>query len=109
MNSPEIENKTAVAEETATRRDKIFCLLLNRRYNLIAIDAGFFCMSYVFNAVFFSIAADRPLESWLNRWPNFLIFLVTVIAGRFLSKVYRNVWRYPNVLPLHLRSVPSGR
>ena len=93
------------------RKEKLFCLLLNRRYNLIAIDAGFFCMCYVFNAVFFSIAADRSMESWLNLWPNFLIFLASVIAGRFLSKVYRNVWRYPNVrayLIMVLSDICSG-
>ena len=70
---------------------------LNRRVILVAIDAVCFALSYVFNAWFRSIAYEGTLEFWLKHWSNFVIFLSIVMVGRLAAKVYRNIWRYPNV------------
>ena len=68
-----------------------------RRLALCLIDIGCYLLAFLFNAVFSSIALDSALIKWFVRWPNAVIFLTIILSGRFLVKVYRNVWRYPNV------------
>ena len=71
--------------------------VVNRRVALLCIDILCFCAAYVFNALFRTIALDGTVTFWLNRLPNFLIFLIFLVVGRLVAKVYRNIWRYPNV------------
>lgn len=68
-----------------------------RRFFLILIDIGCFLGAYLCNALFCTIAELTTAEHWLSHWPNILILLAFVMMGRALTKVYRNVWRYPNV------------
>ncbi|MBQ1982417.1 MAG: polysaccharide biosynthesis protein, partial [Clostridia bacterium] len=68
-----------------------------RRIALVLIDIGCFLGAYIFNALFCTIAEVTRVEHWLTHWPNALILLAFIMAGRFVTKVYRNVWRYPNV------------
>ncbi len=70
---------------------------LNRRLGLILIDTGCFLLAYLINAVLQSIAFNMSMTRWLDKWPNVLILVVVLMLGRWLTKVYRNVWRYPNV------------
>ena len=72
-------------------------LYFSRRLGLILIDMGCFLLAYLINAILQSIAFERSVEDWLEKWPNVLILLTLLLAGRWLTKVYRNVWRYPNV------------
>ena len=103
MHSPENEKNmtaTSAAENTAetgatksiSRRRGV-----SRRFVLGMIDVLCFCLAYLFNAVFRTIASDLTLEFWLERWPNLLILLAFIMVGRIAANVYRNVWRYPNV------------
>ena len=68
-----------------------------RRIAVVLIDIGCFLAAYIFNAVFCTIAGLTSMEHWLTHWPNALVLLAFIMAGRFATKVYRNVWRYPNV------------
>ncbi len=68
-----------------------------RRFALVLIDIGCFLGAYLFNAIFCTWADLTTAEHWLSRWPNALILLVFILAGRMVTKVYLNVWRYPNV------------
>ena len=68
-----------------------------RRVALVLLDIGCFLGAYLFNAVFCTLVDLTSTEHWLSRWPNALILLGFILAGRMATKVYRNVWRYPNV------------
>ena len=68
-----------------------------RRFCLGVIDVICFLLAYVFNAVFHSLAASSALEDWLRLWPNALILITFIMIGRTVCRVYRNIWRYPNV------------
>ena len=68
-----------------------------RRVALVLLDIGCFLGAYLLNAVFGTLADLTSTEHWLSRWPNALILLGFILAGRMATKVYRNVWRYPNV------------
>ena len=68
-----------------------------RRVALVLLDIGCFLGAYLFNAVFCTLADLTSTEHWLSRWPNALILLGFILAGRMATKVYRNVWRYPYV------------
>ena len=70
---------------------------INRRVGLVLIDILCFVAAYMFNVCFRSIAMEINLAEFLFRWPNALILLAFILTGRLLTKVYRNVWRYPNV------------
>ncbi len=69
----------------------------HRRLILWVLDVILFLAAYLFNAVLHSFAADSDMEYWLSRWPNILILIGAILLGRFVTRVYRNVWRYPNV------------
>ncbi len=92
MNSHETESKSG--GKTASNRP---CLLRNRRLGLLLIDIGCFGLAYLFNAVFRSIASQISADFWLSHWLNAVILLFFIMVGRYVSRVYLNVWRYPNV------------
>ena len=108
MHSPENEKNmtaTAAAQSSSRRRG------VSRRFVLGMIDVLCFCLAYLFNAVFRTIASDLTPEFWLERWPNLLILLAFIMVGRIAANVYRNVWRYPNVrayLTLVVADICSG-
>ena len=91
MNSNQTEPTSG---QTAEPRRPIW---FSRRLWLILIDVGCFLGAYVFNAFFCALADTMEMETWLTLWPNALILLAFIMLGRWLTKVYRNVWRYPNV------------
>ena len=91
MNPHDTENKGGKAKLRS------FLTKERRRIALLLIDIGCFLAAYLFNAIFQSISHETPMERWLPLWPNALILLSFIMTGRFLSKVYHNVWRYPNV------------
>ncbi len=84
-------------EKSAAAARPIKGLLKNRRLGLILIDTGCFLVAYIVNAILQSIAFEMSLTSWLKKWPNVLILVSMLMLGRWVTKVYHNVWRYPNV------------
>ena len=117
MHSPENEKNmtaTAAAEnaaETAAALSSSRRRGMSRRVTLGLIDVLCFCLAYLFNALFRTIASDLTPEFWLERWPNLLILLAFIMVGRIAANVYRNVWRYPNVrayLSLVVADICSG-
>ena len=117
MHSPENEKNmtaTAAAEnaaETAAAQSSSRRRGVSRRFMLSMIDVLCFCLAYLFNALFRTIASDLTPEFWLERWPNLLILLAFIMVGRIAANVYRNVWRYPNVrayLTLVVADICSG-
>ena len=117
MHSPENEKNmtaTAAAEnaaETAAALSSSRRRGMSRRVTLGLIDVLCFCLAYLFNALFRTIASDLTPEFWLERWPNLLILLAFIMVGRIAANVYRNVWRYPNVrayLTLVVADICSG-
>jgi len=103
MNSTDTEKNTAVgaaagtASGNGTRRKHLPGGRVGRRLTLFLIDILCFCGAYVFNAWFRSVALEMSASSWLEKWPNLLVLIAFVMMGRLAAKVYRNVWRYPNV------------
>ena len=70
---------------------------LKRRFCLGLIDVLCFVLAYLFNALFKILAFALPPTELLRKWPNALILICIIMVGRLLTRVYRNVWRYPNV------------
>ena len=89
-NHPEETRGVSAAQPPKTPRR-------NRRLELILIDTFCFLLAYLTNAILQSIAFQAPLSQWLGKWPNLLILVTVLMLGRCITKVYRNVWRYPNV------------
>ena len=117
MRSPETENRSAV-NQTAETEGTSVCqekrrsgFYVNRRFLLGVIDVLCFCAAYMVNALFRSIVLEKDLGFWLDRWTNLLVLLFFVMGGRIVAKVYRNIWRYPNVrayLTLVISDMCSG-
>ena len=97
MNSNENLHTPDEKEATAAPRRANRFPGLKRRFCLGLIDVLCFVAAYAFNSMFLAIAFQIPVGELLLRWPNAVILIGFIMAGRLLTKVYRNVWRYPNV------------
>ncbi len=68
-----------------------------RMLMMIGIDILCFVGTYLLNSFVDILVEPTQPFPLLSKWPNMLLLLCFVMAGRFLLSVYRNIWRYPNV------------
>ncbi len=76
--------------------------LTDRRLLLFLIDAGCFLASFFLYIVFSpQLVLSQHLGGFFHDaasyWPCALTLLIFAMAGRLLARVYKNVWRYPNI------------
>ena len=76
-------------------------IINKRRYILIFLDTLVFTILYFACAVMIAVAAKIPnmgkvTDSLPQLLGNYAVFLVLIMAMRFIFRIYNNVWRYAN-------------
>ena len=69
-----------------------------RRKILILIDIFCYLAAYLINVEIGLISSAAVNYPWFTYIINAAIILAALLGGRVLLSVYKNVWRYPNVL-----------